>query len=185
MRELFVLFPVNSMTEKEFRGNVRELVDSGAIVNSGEYIRRSDAPALEQIRAERAEIADKRIKIALFMSQIIRRFPFVRGIFLSGDLSKGVATPPSDIDYVIVTAPGRLWICRTLLILFKKTFLLNKKKFFCLNYFIAEDSMYLDDQTYFTATEIAHLRPVINYEAYLAYLDANAWIKSFFPNFTP
>jgi hypothetical protein len=119
------------------------------------------------------------------MASIIRCFPFVRGVFLSGDLSKRVATPSSDIDYVIITAPGRLWICRLLLIAFKKVFLFNSRKFFCLNYFLTEDRLELDDRNYYTATEIAHLKPLVNFPLFLKYLNANGWIKNYFPNYSP
>ena len=118
------------------------------------------------------------------MAHIIKRFPFVRGVFISGDLSKGVADAKSDIDYVIVTEPKRLWICRTLLILFKKVFLFNQKKYFCLNYFVASDNLVLEDHNYFTATEIAHLKPLYNFNLYMRYMNANRWIKIYFPNFT-
>ncbi len=136
-----------------------------------------------ELRIEREQLAKKRLNIAFSMASVIRRFPFVRGIFLSGDLSKGVAHPDSDIDYVIVTEPNRLWVCRSLLILFKKIFLLNSKKYFCLNYFITAQHLTLSDQNYYTATEIAHLKPLYNFDLFQNYLDANQWITQYFPNY--
>jgi hypothetical protein len=117
------------------------------------------------------------------MGHVIKRFPFVRAIFISGDLSKGVANPMSDIDYVVVTEPGRLWICRMLLVGFKKCFLLNSKKYFCLNYYLDSAHLELDDRNYYTATEIAHLKPLFNTALFLKYMNANSWIRGFFPNY--
>jgi hypothetical protein len=114
---------------------------------------------------------------------VIKRFPFVRGIMVSGDLSKNATNQDSDVDFFIVTEPNRLWIARTLLIIFKKTVLLNKKKFFCLNYFATSDHLVLDDQNIFLATEIAHLKPLYNADLFFHYLEVNNWIKRFFPNF--
>jgi hypothetical protein len=94
-----------------------------------------------------------------------------------------VANPKSDIDYVVVTEPGRLWICRSLLVAFKKVFLLNSKKYFCLNYYLDSDHLSLDDRNYYTATEVAHLKPLFNTAVYLRYMNANGWIRSFFPNY--
>jgi hypothetical protein len=109
-------------------------------------------------------------------------FPFVRAVMLSGELSKGVASENSDIDFVIVTKARRLWICRSLLILFKKVFLLNSRKNFCLNHFIAEDYLEVELRNIYSATELATLKPLADPERYADYMKANVWIKKFFPN---
>ena len=185
MYELFVLLSKNSITETQFARKLAELQSTGTIEESqGFYKLPSNTNDVVQKRIEREHLAQHRMKIARLMAGIIKRFPFVRGIFLSGDLSKGVAFPGSDIDYVIVTVPNRLWICRSLLILFKKIFLLNSKKYFCLNYFVAENKFTLEDQNYYTATEIAHLKPLFNFKMFRDFMNANRWVYSYFPNFT-
>ncbi len=120
--------------------------------------------------------------VARLMARIIRRFPFVRGICLSGELSKGVASKNGDIDYLIITANDRLWIARTTLILFKKFFLFNRKKFFCLNHLVSERSMAAQERTLYAALEIATLIPLSDYDRYLSYLEANSWIREYLPN---
>ena len=181
--ELFTLLSMNSLSREQFMGELDSLVEEGVVSFAKGYYSVLPGPAPADLRMEREQLAVRRIRIARFFARIIRMFPFVRGIFVSGDLSKGVAVPESDIDYMIVTAPGRLWICRTLLILFKKAFLLNKKKYFCLNYFISSDHLCLDDRTYYSATEVAHLKPLDNTGLYLRFMNANAWVRKFFPNY--
>ncbi len=183
-RELFYLFPRNSMTRDEF-GLLLERSESAEIIipTSGFYQLRTAKKELGPLRKERELLAKKRMRIARFFALVIRQFPFVRGIFLSGDLSKGVAHKDSDIDYVIVTAPRRLWICRSLLVLFKKVVLFNSKKYFCLNYYVAEDAFHLEDHNYFTATEVAHLKPLYNITSFIRYVNENAWVKMYFPGF--
>src|SRR6266852_2069444 len=150
--ELFYFLPMNSITKSQFREQLSGLEREGAVVDTGNYYRLPEVSEnIIQLRANRERLAQKRLRIARIMTLIIKRFPFVRGVFLSGDLSKGVAHAESDIDYVIVTAQQRLWICRSLLVLFKKTFLLNSKRYFCLNYYVAENNLILEDQNYFTA----------------------------------
>ncbi|HVD96649.1 MAG TPA: hypothetical protein VNB90_00500 [Cytophagaceae bacterium] len=126
-----------------------------------------------------AEYTAKAQKISGFIAS----FPFVRGIFLSGSVSKGYANEHADIDYFIVTAPGRLWFARTLLILFKKIFLLNSRKYFCLNYFIDENHLEIPDKNLFTAIELSYLLPVYNEALYEAIVSSNEWTKEYFPFF--
>ncbi len=122
-------------------------------------------------------------KTALRFSKLISRFPFVRGVYISGSLSKGYMDRDGDIDYFIVTKAGRLWLSRSLLVLFKKIFLLNSRKYFCLNYFIDEDTLRIPDKNYFTATELVFLLPTYNYELYLELMHRNSWVKRYYPDF--
>jgi hypothetical protein len=182
--ELFCLLPRNSITKRSFLEVLGTLSGAGSLrVEHGFYSLPENGSDLAGLRLRRELLARRRIRIARVMAHIIKRFPFVRGIFISGDLSKGVANPKSDIDYVVVTAPGRLWICRMLLVAFKKVFLLNSKKYFCLNYYLDTAHLVLDDCNYYTATEVAHLKPLFNSALYLKYMNANSWIRSFFPNY--
>lgn len=129
-------------------------------------------------------LAEKRMRTALRYSRIIAMFPFVRGIFLSGSISKGFMSESDDVDYFIITAPGRLWLTRTLLTLFKKIFLFNSFRNFCLNYFVDSEHLYISEQNRFTATEIVFLVPVHNSPLYREILDANGWVKEFYPDFS-
>ncbi len=115
-------------------------------------------------------------------SSLIASFPFVRAVCVSGSLSKGTMDKDGDIDYFIVTDPGRLWIARTLLILFKKTVLLNSRKYFCVNYFIDTDHLAIPDRNLFVATEIAFLLPMVNGDVYGEFIHSNHWVKLFYPN---
>ncbi len=127
--------------------------------------------------------AKKTWMIALRFSKLISRFPFVRGVYISGSLSKGYMDKDGDIDYFIVTKPRRLWLSRSLLIFFKKIFLLNSRKYFCLNYFIDEDTLRIPDKNYFTATELVFLLPTYNHELYLELMRRNSWVKRYYPDF--
>ena len=148
------------------------------------YVKSRDSSIVKQ-RKERERHARRLWIGARLGMHIIKRCPFVRGILVSGDLSKNAATSKSDVDFFILTEPNRLWIARTLLILFKKVFLFNSKKFFCLNYFAAADHLLLQEHNIYTATEVAHLKPLFGSGLFAEYLSANAWITEFFPNFQP
>jgi len=125
------------------------------------------------------------MKIAKVMARIVIRFPFVRGLGISGELSKGVVSKDGDIDFVVVTAPRRVWIVRTIFILFKKVLLLNRKKFFCVNHFIAEDYFFISERNKYTALEIATIIPLFNPLFFSSFSDQNPWIREFYPNLDP
>lgn len=115
-------------------------------------------------------------------SKLISKFPFVRGIGISGSVSKGIMKDDGDIDFFIITANNRLWVSRTFLILYKKIFRFNSRKFFCLNYFISESKLEIPDQNIFTATEIMFLSPTFGNEVFESFKCSNSWVKERFPN---
>lgn len=131
---------------------------------------------IKERRAHRMWVAARAI------SHLIRRFPFVRGVFVSGELSKGVASKHSDIDFFIVTAENRVWICRTLLALFKKVVLFNRKKFLCYNLITSEHNLLIEDRNIYTAVEVVTVKPLFNESLFRQFLCANSWTTRYVPN---
>lgn len=160
------------------------LVSNGKVYCSQSLYTLEDTQSIFLKRLHGSEKAEQKMKTAYNSAQIISAFPFVKCICVSGSLSKGYADEKSDIDFFIVTAHKRLWICRTLLHVFKKlTFLVGKQHSFCMNYFIDEGRQELDEKNLFTATEVATLIPMYNIDAYRSFMQENeSLLSSFFPN---
>ncbi|MCF8369657.1 MAG: hypothetical protein K9G76_11510 [Bacteroidales bacterium] len=123
------------------------------------------------------------MKKARRFSSIISFFPYVRGISLSGSLSKGYIGDDPDIDYFIITKPKRLWLTRTLLVAFKKIFLINSHRYFCINYFIDAENMEIEEKNIFTATEIATLKPIYGGKTKINFYKQNSWVGKYYPNY--
>lgn len=134
-------------------------------------------------RIEKEVYSRKIWKTAWFVTHVIKRFPFVRCVMITGTLSKNSSDKDSDLDFFIITAPKRLWVARSLLMLFKKIFLLNSKKYFCINYCITEDNLKISKRNIFTATEIATIKSTYNEKLAGQFIESNSWIKEYFPNY--
>ena len=156
---------------------------NGILEHNDYYFVQGRDKTIVERRLERERHARWMWKMARLSMHVIKRFPFVRAVFVSGDLSKNSTARGSDVDFFILTEPGRLWITRTLLILFKKVFLLNSKKFFCLNYFKTTDQLSEEGYNIYSATEVAHLKPLYNMALYDMFMNSNMWIREFFPQY--
>lgn len=132
-------------------------------------------------RKENNKRAELFLARAQKMTRFMRCFPYVRAIFISGSLSKNVMPEDGDIDYFIVTQPNRLWVARSFLVLFKKIFLFNSHKYFCVNYFVDENCLEIEEKNRFTATEVATLLPLYGAEIYAEFWQKNRWIESYYP----
>ena len=184
-KELVRHSSIPSLTEEALDTAVNELYDQKLIQKAKHFIYIPSEKDNVERRILGNRKADEYLKKAYKISKFISHFPFIRGIFLSGSISKGYADKDSDIDYFILTSPGRLWFARTILIVVKKVVLFNSKKYFCLNYFIDTEHLEIPDKNVFTATELNYLIPTYNKEIYSQLMNSNSWIKSYQPNFIP
>lgn len=157
---------------------ITELIEAGIIENKGEWYFLKGRSYTKRIY-ENSQ-SDHFFKKAISYSRLINAFPFVRGVYVSGSLSKDWADDTTDVDYFIVTTPQRLWLCRTMLIVFKKIFLFNSRKYFCLNYFIDTDHLTISEKNIFTATEICFLKPMINEPLFNEFVEHNKWIGEYY-----
>lgn len=127
--------------------------------------------------------AAEMIAIAGRISNLLIRFPYVRGIAISGSLSKNFADENSDIDLFVITEKNRLWIARTLMHAFKKlTYLVGKQEYFCMNYYIDEQQLEIVEQTVYTAIEVVTLIPLQGDALFERFYHANRWTRSYLPN---
>lgn len=127
--------------------------------------------------------AKKAMEIAQKKAQLIAQFPYVKAVGISGSLSKGYYDNESDIDFFVITQSNKLWICRTFLMLYKKIFLFNSRKYFCINYFISNNQLEIEEKNRFTATELKTLIPMQGKEVFEDFYNQNNWIKGYFSKF--
>ncbi|MCB9183361.1 MAG: nucleotidyltransferase domain-containing protein [Flavobacteriales bacterium] len=162
-----------------------DLQREGLVQEADGYWALRDARNRVQVRRQSERRAVERMPKAEHMSRLIARFPYVRAVFISGSLSKGCLAPDGDIDFFIVTAPRRLWVTRTLLVLYKKVFLLNSRRDFCVNYFVDTEHLAIEDQNRFTAVELATMLPMYGNGTTEAFFTSNQWAFEMHPGAAP
>ena len=116
-----------------------------------------------ELRLKHIKRNEKMMKAAKRVGAFIHCFPFVRGVYLSGSLSKhGVTGKDDDLDFFIITKAGRVWAAKLLLIAFKKIVLLNSEKYFCINLLMSEEELVLNKKNIYIAPEVASLVALTN-----------------------
>lgn len=171
------------ITREQFREELDLLLSKNLLRKEGDFILNTGRTKNDiEKRVLGNEGARKIMPVAYRYAKKIASYPFVEAVFLSGSLSKNYFDSKADIDYFIVTKPGRLWICRTLLIVRYKLLPASLKKYWCTNYFVSTDHLEIPDVNAFTGTELAFLIPTVNYKTYQNILEHNKWYKERFPN---
>jgi len=180
--EIF-LFLAKRYDHAFFSNAIISLVAEHAIYKFDNFYTLKNDISIAKRRSAGNKKAAELIKVAERVGNLLVKFPYVRGIGISGSLSKNFADEQSDIDLFIITAGNRLWIARTLLHFFKKmTFLVNKQHLFCMNYFIDEQGLEIVEKNIYTAIEVATLIPLEGDTSFEKFYSANTWSRIYLPN---
>ncbi|MEW5798352.1 MAG: hypothetical protein AB1728_05045 [Bacteroidota bacterium] len=181
--QLFFFLPQNSVSMEDVKRSAESLVSARKLQKEKEFFfLPSRMKEIVDRRNEEERRAEGMLRTARFVSSLIKRFPFVRAIFLTGSLSKNVVDRSGDIDFMIVTVPHRVWICRTILTAFRKIFLLGSKKYFCTNYYVTEQGYRQQNRNIYSAIEVVTTKAIWNESSFDVFQSHNKWIKEFLPN---
>lgn len=162
------------------------LIQNKAVFSLDEFYSLSNDLSLAGRRRKGNQEAVKQLKIARRVARFLSKFPYVKGVAVSGSLSKNFANEITDIDFFIITEANRLWIARTLMHFYKKlTFLTGRQNWFCMNYYVDEAGLKIEEKNIFTAMEITTLIPMQGRKSMNDFMAANTWIMEYFPVNSP
>lgn len=183
LEEIYNFYPVKDKNKIE--AELSQLIEKKVIYKMDDfYLPDCDRDCIEK-RLKGNAMAVKALVKAAERAGFIAKFPFVEAVGVSGSLSKGYYDHTSDIDFFVITKPGKLWITRTFLMLYKKIFLLNSRKYFCINYFMSSANLEVEEKNRFTATEIKTLIPFQGKDMLEAFFTKNDWVADLFGPYTP
>jgi hypothetical protein len=133
------------------------------------------------LRRRRGEFSTRLWPHAVRYGRWIGHLPFVRMVAVTGSLAVDSADRQADLDYLIVTRPGRLWLTRALVILLVRL-ASRRGDTICPNYFLSEGALELPQRNLFTAHELAQMTPLVGTEVYGHMWRLNGWVRGFLPN---
>lgn len=141
--------------------------------------------------AHRAELIEKREARSALSQQIwpearrygrlLTKLPYVRMVAVTGSLAVDNSDPQGDIDYFIVTASGRLWLTRALVIAVVRL-AARRGVQLCPNYLVSEDGLDTFQRTLYTAREMTQMVPLSGLSTYYHMRQLNSWTNRFLPN---
>lgn len=102
------------------------------------------------IRSLRHNYSLRKIKIARHFTKIFKVFPFVKCVILANSIGQNNMRDGSDIDFLIITAPRRLWLARLFCtgiakLTNSRPTNKNKRDKICLSFYLSEERMNLDE----------------------------------------
>jgi hypothetical protein len=159
----------------------RALTDTNLFARVGEYFTLRGREGIVQLREQRGEIASRLWRKALRYGRLIASLPFVRMAAVTGSLAMDNAEAGNDVDYLLVTQPGRLWTVRALTLALARLVRPERVRL-CPNYLLTTNALELGDHSIYVAHELVQMIPLSGMEVYAQMRRLNAWTDDYLPN---
>lgn len=173
----------------------------GRIENDNSFFILRGRKEIIAIKMRRYYYADRKFKRAVWISKIFKNIPGVEMIAIGNLIGAHNLRQSSDIDFFIITVPGKVWTARFFCALIAKLLRLRpqpdkQKDTICLSFFASSAAMKLDnlmlkdgdnniEDPYFLHW-LAGLVPIYDSGGvYKELIEANHYIYDFFPNWQP
>jgi hypothetical protein len=145
------------------------------------------------LRIIKKRIARRKNKIAFKAASLLNDVPWIKFVGITGTLAMENAERGADIDLLIITNKGTLWLSRILSFISLSLLGIPLRRAgekevedkICLNMWLEEGNFTWSkkERNVYTAHEICQIVPLINKEKiYQEFLFKNNWIKNFWPN---
>ena len=174
-----------ALNEGNLSDTLDRLVAEGYIHRLGDFYSVQHDETLAGRREEGNRMARGQMRLARRIGRLIGHLPYVRMVTISGSLSKDYMDKKSDLDFFLITRPGRLWFVKGYTVFIKRVVLLGNYRFFCVNYLIDDAHLEIEEKNIFTATELLTTRPVAGKSLYGRFMEANGWVHDFYPHCKP
>ena len=157
------------------------LLQRHVVHNHAYYVLRGCEADVEERRAH-DQASVKLMPIARWYGRLIAHLPFVRMVAITGALAmRNASHDGDDIDYLIVTKPGRVWLTRLLIISIVRVARLRKVAL-CPNYVVSEAALAQQRCDLFIAHELAQMVPMAGVALYREMRAINRWSDEWLPN---
>lgn len=160
---------------------MRRATAEGLLERRHSHVFRPGRRDLIERRTERAANAERLWPLARIAASTVASLPFVRGVLVTGSLSKLSTAPGDDVDFMVLTAPGRVWTVHSLLQVSRRTWPRVVRDLFGSNYVLAEDRPLIGDRNLFTAIELVTAVPMSGPGACTRLMEANDWVRRYVP----
>jgi hypothetical protein len=155
---------------------------AGVLVQEGGWVALAGRAELFNLRAEREAASASLMAAARRYGRWLGCVPFARMVAITGALSmRNAASAHDDLDYVLVTARGRVWLARAFAIVIVRLAKL-RGAVVCPNYVLSESALAQTRQDLYIAHEIAQMTPLYGFALYDAMRACNRWADMQLPN---
>lgn len=176
----------------EIEPGLLALVADGRISQQDTYYFLPGREGIVATRQERFLLDKKKWQRAKTVARFVEVVPFVKMVAVVNTLAINNAKEESDIDLLIITSPGHIWLSRWLVtgivaMLGYRRHAQHIKNKICLSFYATNDAMnfdkvrHLPEDQHFTFWT-SQVTPLLDFSVYEKFVQANDWVRARLPN---
>lgn len=137
--------------------------------------------AIVALRRSREAPSRRAFDRAVFYGRVLGALPFIRMAAVTGSLAVLNCDRTSDLDFMLVAKPGRLWTARAFALAFNRLTRLFGDTL-CPNLIVSETALEWPLHDLYSARELCQMILVSGNAVYERLLAANGWVDAVLPN---
>lgn len=134
---------------------------------------------------QREKQAREKLLEARRVADLLRVWPWIEGIGVSGSVAAGTAGVDDDLDFVMIVRPNSLWLTRIFVLVLawlfgrRRSFAKEEPRSWCFNMWLESNHLQLElhRRNLYTAYELFQLKPLVGRESYWWLWRENLWVK--------
>jgi predicted nucleotidyltransferase len=176
------------LSESELNLGLEQLVEKGTVGVRDGYYFLFGREYLIPYRLKKEKLAISRLKRTRQAVSCLRLIPNLLAVFASGSLAMRNTDELSDLDILIVTKAGRIWLARLYVTIFLSLLGIRRKgtdkiapNKICPNHYITDESLLIPFKSIYNAQTYSNLVPIYARDKKLIeeFKKANSWVLDY------
>jgi len=159
----------------------RTVEDEEIFTRTGDYFTLPGREEIVNIRKHREARSRELLSKAMKYGSMLGALPYIRMVALTGSLAVMNVSGNQDFDYMLVTAPGRVWTARAFALAFNRLARVRGHTL-CPNLIISETALKWSVHDLYSARELCQMKLIKGKDIYMQLIKVNGWIRDFLPN---
>jgi hypothetical protein len=183
---------IGCQVQKKYWASFLKTMDMSIIQKTDKYFYLRTRRKIVSVREKRRLLIDEKMAIARRATKLLAYIPTIECVGISGSLAMGNADSGDDIDLLIITSSGHLWITRFLATLILELVGMRRrpgtyryKNKVCLNMYLDRDHLPIPSSEcdIYAAHELVQMLPLYNKNnTYKSFIRINSWVKHLLPH---
>lgn len=172
---------VRSASRQEVDSAIADMLLRGQLESDGQFLYPTGQSSLVATRSRRSQHARQAWKRTHAYARLLWLLPYVRMVAVTGALAMDNVEQSDDIDFLIVTQRGRVWLTRGMILIVVKMARIRGDTI-CPNFIMSTQALELEQRNTYTAHELAQMIPLYGGQMAECLWTKNAWYRDFLPN---
>jgi len=156
----------------------------GLVVSRDGYLFLRGRDEIVNLRRKREMSSRRTLRHAMAYGYVLSHLPFVRMVAITGSLAVLNCDKTADLDFMLVTVPGRLWTARLFVLAFNRLTQMVGHTL-CPNLIVSESALGWPQRDLYSARELCQMLLISGGAVYSRLLAVNSWVAEFLPNARP